>query len=726
MIARAGGLCGAALLMAGFLQAGSTLTAAAAGPVNLVVTTNADGAGVGSCTTPGPCTLRQAIDVYNADATTGDPYTITFSASTDGTPFNIGSLGALTITDSAFPANPLTITGDGTALTVIDAGSLSGGIIVSAANHPAVTLTGMTIQHAATAPAVTNGTTGGLTLTNVDVNNNSNGAGNAGILNSAGALLNATNVEVNNNNTSGAPGGGIANGVGSTFNATGLTAIGNTTTGAVGGGIMNGGTFTGTGLDVENNHASNGGGIFNSATGVLNLGTTTISGGIVDTNVVGAGDGGGIDNNGGTATLDGVSVNGNITGAINGGGVYTTGPLSATGGSISLNNASGDGGGLWVNVASTVNLTNEAINGNTAAGSNGGGGVYDGGQALNVSGGSISSNNATTATSAGGGVDLNEVSTAFQSVFSDVAIDNNQAGLGGGIESGDPLVVNQGSDISNNKSTHGQGGGVEVIGIGTGPTCTATVSVTPAPVLPVSRACFDDTTINDNEATSGALGEGGGILSIDTATLVTNGSVSDNAVNGGSADAGAGVAQGGVGTLTLVSETVNGNTDDIGAGTQRAAGVDVALNANGGIYFTSVSNNTIQGTTLANAQGSGIDANTTGTVTLAYDTIDGNSGAYEGSGIYNAANTTLTNSTVANNSMPNNGNDQGAGVFATGAFTLAATNDTVTGNTGAFNGGGFYNAGSTINLNNVTVSDNQATQLHGTGGVFTTPVARST
>ena len=113
-------------------------------------------------------------------------------------------------------------------------------------------------------------------------------------------------------------------------------------------------------------------------------------------------------------------------------------------------------------------------------------------------------------------------------------------------------------------------------------------------------------------------------------------------------------------------------------------------------------------------EGGGI-GNFSGTLTLNYSTVSGNT-ASNGGGISNfSGRLTLNNSTVIGNAAPNG---FGGGIFNFGTLTL--NNSTVSGNTGG-TGGGIYTGGifgaGTMTLNNSTVSGNTAPNGPG-GGNF--------
>ncbi len=167
-----------------------------------------------------------------------------------------------------------------------------------------------------------------------------------------------------NSNTSGTYGGGVYIAGSSIFNMSGGTITGNSA-GTLGGGVyVTSATFNMTGGTISENTAiTNGGGVY-----VVSSGTFNMSGGVITGNKASAS-------------------------SSYGGGVYSTGSLIVSGGTISKNEAS-SGGGVY-SVGSTFNMTGGTITGNNASGTYGGG-VYNG-KTLNMTGGKIYSNTAEMA-----------------------------------------------------------------------------------------------------------------------------------------------------------------------------------------------------------------------------------------------------------------------------------------------------------------------------------------
>jgi hypothetical protein len=139
---------------------------------------------------------------------------------------------------------------------------------------------------------------------------------------------------------------------------------------------------------------------------------------------------------GGSFTMKGGDISGNSTGNGNGGGVYISdGSFTMTGGKISSNSTgSGDGGGVAVSNGSFT-MEDGEISGNSTTATGGiGGGVYVYNSSFTMHNGKISDN--TSSTGYGGGVNI-----YYNSSF-----------------------MMTGGEISGNSSTNNQGGGVAVMG----------------------------------------------------------------------------------------------------------------------------------------------------------------------------------------------------------------------------------------------------------------------
>ena len=321
------------------------------------VNTLADDPDDGACTPLGgggaDCTLREAINLANADA---GAETITFAAGLTGT-ITLNTLGALPGLDS-----DMTITGPGAnVLTVARDNAAARFRIFTTANSAiTVNISGLTISNGLTADGAA-GISGG---------------DGGGILNDTGATLNLKNLALVGNFTGnggtgahGGNGGGVYNS--GTLTLTNSTLSGNTTGNGSsafdpagnGGGIYNAGTLTLTNSTLSGNQTgdgivANGGGIFN--TGTLTLNDCTVS----KNTTVNTGNGAGIVNNSGTTNLKNTIVADNTKPG------NTPSDLSGTFNSQDYNLIGNDSGATFTGTT-THNILNVSAN-LGALGNNGG------------------------------------------------------------------------------------------------------------------------------------------------------------------------------------------------------------------------------------------------------------------------------------------------------------------------------------------------------------------
>ncbi|MBW2380638.1 MAG: right-handed parallel beta-helix repeat-containing protein [Deltaproteobacteria bacterium] len=191
------------------------------------------------------------------------------------------------------------------------------------------------------------------------------------------------------------------------------------------------------------------------------------------------------------------------------------------------------------------------------------------------------------------------------------------------------------------------------------------------------------TMTNSAVSENGGSGEGGGLLNIDVATMT----LTDSTVSGNHGHQGAGISNDG--TLTLANSTVAGNTAKGGSG----GGI-----ANEGLGVLTLTNCTIRENRAEAVEddefgpfwgvGGGISSG--GVLTLVNSTVSGNT-AVEGGGIAqtDAGSMTLTNTTVSGNTAAGCEGIReepcgvgGGGIWNNGPAIIA--NTTVSGNTGAF------------------------------------------
>jgi CSLREA domain-containing protein len=307
----------------------------------------------GACTPLGTgngCTLREAIEVANAQA--GAELIVFDSALTASGPVTISLLSALPDL-----ASDMIISGPDTNVITVERNRVPGTPafrIFTVNSGKTITISGLGISNGivfgGSIPAGYGGgiyNDGSLTLINVAVTGNASSGGGPG---GAGAIYNHATLTLTNSlvsaNTSGSSGvaGIISEGP---LTLTNSTVSNNITTGSVGG-ILNNGTSTITNSTISGNSAFSAGGIFN-------FGTLTIFNSLISGNsTINSGDGAGIMNNA-RATIFNTTISGN--------------------------SSSGSGGGIFNNPVplSFINLINCTVTNNTAnASSNaGGGGIYN-------------------------------------------------------------------------------------------------------------------------------------------------------------------------------------------------------------------------------------------------------------------------------------------------------------------------------------------------------------
>lgn len=281
--------------------------------VNSTADTSDDNPGNGICAdADGDCTLRAAIQEANALAgndsivLSAATYTLSGAAGDD-----LALSGDLDIADTA------TITGAGTASTVIDGGGVDrifdidpSGIGVSA------TISNLTIRNG-NLPGESGGgvrNRGMLSLNNTSL------SGNASAID-GGAILNLGTLTLHNGRVSGNSasrnGGGIFNGSASSLTVTASTVSSN--------------AATATGSD--------GGGIFNANSATLNLTNSTITSNTA--NDAGAGI---FNDTGATATFVNDTISNNTASTGSGGGIFNAGAATLTN-TIVANNAGNNCGG---------------------------------------------------------------------------------------------------------------------------------------------------------------------------------------------------------------------------------------------------------------------------------------------------------------------------------------------------------------------------------------------
>ncbi|QDU65876.1 CSLREA domain-containing protein [Engelhardtia mirabilis] len=331
--------------------------------------------------------------------------------------------------------------------------------------------------------------------------NRSNRAG--GGVEAKGGTTTLFNCELSQNETGASPGnGGGLHLTGEGQVTVELTDVIGNRAGAEGGGLWNSstGTMTVRHSVVMNNSASGdasdqgGGGLFNDG-GELRVENCTVSGNAADG---AAGSGGGLLNFGGLVTVVGTRMEGNeaqragggieanggttdVDGGVlwmnrcgpapgNGGALHLTGAgtVDVTGTAVQANEAAAEGGGLWNSAVGTMTVTDCDVSGNRASGDGadrGGGGLFNDGGLLTVSGGTLSGNEADGAAGSGGGV-LND---GGELVLSGVTIAGNRSQrAGGGVEAKLGTTSLERVRLHGNQTgpAPGNGGGLHLTGAG--------------------------------------------------------------------------------------------------------------------------------------------------------------------------------------------------------------------------------------------------------------------
>jgi hypothetical protein len=411
--------------------------------------------------------------------------------------------------------------------------------------------------------------------------------------------------------------------------------------------------------------------------------------------------------------------------AASGGGVFVEGTKGAA--FVSVSNSliaedmtTGSGGGLNLHKVRSIAVKNSTISGNSASvlgggmslvlnaagtgisvtgctvtrnvGEIGGGLFASDGSSLPtaktiISGCTVSENASYSNDGAGGGMSLEQGNV---SVSGTTIIGNSSVYYGGGISAGGftSLTISKSTIRGNhtakpNTTNEGGGGGVSIVGPGTG-------TLVPVTVI----GC----TLVDN---SGNLG--GGLLAQNGVKLTVTGSIfsSDAAASGG------GLMTQGTGA-NHVDVSVTGTTfaDDNGSGAHFSGSGTVA-----------VTSSKITGCFAAEGGGIAVYGDSTDTFSLKNTVISGNTALSSGGGLFVSQ---TSSATVAGGSISNNvaGFEGGGAYFAGSVGTVIGT--TMSGNVAGFAGGGAYNAsagGMTIQI--VKVWGNSAPSHADTGGVFT-------
>ncbi|MHB8645850.1 MAG: choice-of-anchor Q domain-containing protein [Thermomicrobiales bacterium] len=526
-----------------------------------------------------------------------------------------------------------------------------------------------------------------------------------------------------------------------TATITGLTIQNGNSGGLYGGGVKNSGSLTLANVIVRANRSYIGGGVYNSNTGSLTTGVSTMIGGTMpaDANIA-TGSGGGITNEGTLIAQPGLTISGNQ--AYQGGGIYNaaslmTGASTIIGGVAPTDaNTAIVGGGIY-NVGTWNAQAGLTISNNTAT--QAGGGIYNdsGARTVTLTAPTISKNQVTAGGAAtGGGIVVNTNGTMTitgGTIAGNQVVNGASGGGGGGIFNGGTLTLDAvtvgGTNASDaNTTTNGVGGGIFATGMLTLQNNTTILGNTAGNhgggifISSSATAIITNSTIGGTTAGSGnTTGGGGGGIHNSAGILTMSGSrVSGNLATG--INGGGGILNGGSATIT--NSTIGGTT---------TAGGNSAPNGSGGGIGTGfgstlhVTGSTISGNSASSTAGAGggilivntsavIDTTTIGGATAA----SGNS-AFYGGGIETQgsppSSLTLTNSTVSHNTTTGSA---GGGIYSS-ISSVTITGSTISANTTTGTsqpGGGIESGGGPTMITNSTISNNSAT---GVGGAIDNP-----
>jgi fibronectin-binding autotransporter adhesin len=484
-------------------------------------------------------------------------------------------------------------------------------------------------------------------------------------------------------------------------------------------------------INGENNQ------VFNIASvGNVYISGATITGGK-------ASNGGGISNSG-TLLLNDIILNGN-TASSDGGGIYNTGTLALSGGGTIINNNAKTGGGIWNSGSLTVDSYLVYQN----HGSLLTGGIFSTSQgSLKLTSTTVADNNylssdPTPLSVSAPDIDGKVDSSSSKNIIGD---GDSMTGINDGDANGNqvgnykhplnPFVytvnVNTDSNSDFNSGMMGdlrycvaQANGQVALGLGISPTIQFNSNLG---TITLTRGLLELThgtgtvTIDGGGDTTISGGGNSTIFSIDSgATVVLTGlTISNGHGSYPNFRSGGGIYS--YGTLTLTNSTVSGNHATYGGGIFNAGHMSLSnctisnnsVSGQGG-GIDNLGTMTATGSTISNnsatgvgSLGGGIDNESGSTLTVSSSTVSGNSAASNAGGILNSGTMTLSSSTVSGNSAVGAGGGNGspgAGGIENGG-SLNLSNSTINGNSGG-SSGGIVNLG-TLTASHDTISGNSA------------------
>jgi hypothetical protein len=376
----------------------------------------------------------------------------------------IRSLGTVRVLDSLLHDN-----------TVAGAGA-SGGAILNEAGRLEVLASRLRDNAAERAGGAIEADRGVTIVRDSVLVGNSTGAapGNGGALHLTGAgRVNVFDTGIVKN-TAASEGGGLWNSADGTMNVRRSALSDNVARGDAadngGGGLFNdGGSMLLRNSVVADNAATgdagSGGGVFNNGGELTAIGATLSSNRARRA-------GGGVEALAGTTDLTRSTLLRNHTGAApgNGGGLHLTGEgsVSFVDGDVVANRASSEGGGLWNSATGTMTVTDSRLRRNVARGAaadNGGGALFNDGGEMRVQRSRIVNNSATGAAGSGGGI-LNDLGSLV--VARTVLKKNDAPRAGGGVETNGGFVAMTRVRLLRNTTgaNPGNGGGFHTTGDG--------------------------------------------------------------------------------------------------------------------------------------------------------------------------------------------------------------------------------------------------------------------
>jgi predicted outer membrane repeat protein len=393
----------------------------------------------------GLLTLREAVALANADASSGQSDAIDFDA----------DLGNATIT---LAAGQLELSGvGGNATETID----GAGRITVSGNHASrvfridagvhAELDGLTITDGRALNVFDTGggiyNAGTLTVAASTLSGNSAPGGGGGIYNAATLTVSDSTVSANSGSgfTTEDDGGGIANA--STAMIRHCTISNNSAVDdGLGGGLSNAGSMTVSDSTIDGNTASyGGGGIENlNLLATLTVSNTTFAG---NSTFIGAG----IDNEFGTLTVSNATFTSNTAKADGGGGIYNYEGRVTVSNSTFAGNSAGYGGGGIYSENGSLTVSNSTFAANSVHQAPGGGGIYSDTGTLTVSNTTFTGDSAP----AGGGIYNNGPATLSNSTVTGNTAMAFGGGAGGGILNGFYPLTLSNSIVAGNFSSFG-------------------------------------------------------------------------------------------------------------------------------------------------------------------------------------------------------------------------------------------------------------------------------